>query len=156
MTSDLMRERYVALGNQPQQFESLQCQIASIHLHREPHTHNCMSQQLGNEVERQGKQVTYTQDSSFFSKKRRTAAPGRIHTHGTLQSRRVLYQGNSAGRGLNLDLRNTYCLPGVESIRARMYVEFTLRRMQFSVIIGITRKIITVMATAPIDSNLED
>ena len=28
-----------------------------------------MSQQLGSEVERQGKQVNYTQDSSFFSKK---------------------------------------------------------------------------------------
>jgi hypothetical protein len=37
MTSDLMRERYIALGNQPQQFESLQGQITSIHLYIEPH-----------------------------------------------------------------------------------------------------------------------
>ena len=39
-----------------------------------------MSQQLGNEVERQGqgKQVNYTQDNSFFSKKRRRAALGGI------------------------------------------------------------------------------
>ena len=51
-----------------------------------------------------------------------------------------------------------YCLLGVyyESIRGRMHVDFTLRRMQFSVIIGITRKTITVTVTAPIDSNLED
>ena len=65
-----------------------------------------MSQQLGNEVERQGKQVNYTQDSSFFSKKRRRAGLDGIRTHDTLQSRRALYQlsyqGNSAGRGSNL------------------------------------------------------
>ena len=51
-----------------------------------------MSQQLGNEVERQGRQVYYTQDSSFFSKKRRRASLGGIRTHDTLQSRRALYQ----------------------------------------------------------------
>ena len=41
-----------------------------------------MYQRLGNEVEWQGKQVNYTQDSSFFSKKRRTALGG-IRTHDT-------------------------------------------------------------------------
>ena len=50
-----------------------------------------MSQQLGSEVERQGKQANYTQKS----------CPGL-----TLQSRGLLYQlsnqGNSAGRGSNL------------------------------------------------------
>ena len=75
----------------------------------------CMSQQLGNEVERQGKQVNYTQDSSFFSKKRRTAALGGIRTHDTLQSRRALYQlsyqGNSAGRGSNLQNNTTQGKP---------------------------------------------
>ena len=33
---------------------------------------------LGSEVERQGKQVNYTQDSSFFSEKGRRAALGEI------------------------------------------------------------------------------
>ena len=65
-----------------------------------------MSQQLGSEVGRQGKQVNFTQDSSFFSKKRRRAALCGIRTHGTLLSRCALYQlsyqGNSAGRGSNL------------------------------------------------------
>ena len=44
-----------------------------------------MSQQLCNEVQRQrhNKQVNYTQDSSFFWKKRRRAALGGIWTHDT-------------------------------------------------------------------------
>ena len=50
----------------------------------------CMSQQLGNEVERQGKA-----NKSYG-----------IRTHDTLQSRRALYQlsyqGNSAGRGTHV------------------------------------------------------
>ena len=42
----------------------------------------CLSQQLGSEVERrEGKQVNYTQDSSFFSKKRRRATLGISGTH---------------------------------------------------------------------------
>ena len=56
-----------------------------------------MSQPLSNEVCRKarlGKQVNYTQDSSFFSKKRRRAALGGIWTHDTLKSRRALYQLN--------------------------------------------------------------
>ena len=65
----------------------------------------CMSQRLGSEVERQGKQVNYTQDSSF--QKRRRVTLGGIRTHDTLQSRRALYQlsyqGNSAGTGSNLN-----------------------------------------------------
>ena len=50
--------------------------------------HIHMPQQLANEVERQGqgKQVNYTQDSSFFWNKRRRAALGGIRTHDTLQS----------------------------------------------------------------------
>ena len=47
-----------------------------------------MSQQLGSEVERQGKanKSNYTQDSSFFSKKRRSVALGGIQPT-TLQIR---------------------------------------------------------------------
>ena len=59
-----------------------------------------ISQQLGSG---KAKKVNYTQDSSFFSKKRRRAALGGIRTHNTLQSRQALYQlsykRNSAGRG---------------------------------------------------------
>ena len=60
------------------------------------------------EVERQrhNKQINYTQDR---------AALGGIRTHDTLQSRLALYQlsyqGNSAGRGSNLQHNTTQCKP---------------------------------------------
>ena len=60
-----------------------------------PDTVYSMSQQLGikrGRKARQGKQVNYTQDSSFFAKKRRRASLGGILTHDTLQPRRALYQ----------------------------------------------------------------
>ena len=68
----------------------------------------CMSQQLGNEVERQGKA---RQTSQLHPGQLRRAALGGIRTHDTLQSRRALYQlsyqGNSAGRGSNLQHNTT-------------------------------------------------
>ena len=61
-----------------------------------------------NEVSRQRKAnqtLNCTQDNSFFQRKEKIAALGRIRTHNTLLSRRPLYQlsyqGNSAGRGSN-------------------------------------------------------
>ena len=68
--------------------------------------------------QRQGKQVNYTQDNSFFPRKRRRVALGGIRTHGgTLQSRRALYllsyQGNSVGRSRNLqhNAKGNYTIP---------------------------------------------
>ena len=61
-----------------------------------------------NEVtrQRQIKQLNCTQDNSFFPEKGKRAALGGIRTHDTLLSGRALYQlsyqGNSAGRGSNL------------------------------------------------------
>ena len=65
----------------------------------------CMSQQLGNEVERQGKAKKSTTPKTALSFQRKEEELPRVGfgTHNTLQSRRALYQlshqGNSAGRG---------------------------------------------------------
>ena len=70
------------------------------------HNHTCVNSEV--ERERQSKQVNCTQDGSFIKE---LPWVGGIWTHDTLQSRRVLYQlrlyqlsyqGNSAGRGSNL------------------------------------------------------
>ena len=81
-----------------------------------------MSQQLGKEVQRQGKEGTTP----------RTALGG-IRTHDTLQSRRALYQlsyqGNSVGRGSNLQHNTTQGKPQTtvpwHSIPLTQYVIYT-------------------------------